>query len=116
MHINKPIQRPWGSYTILNQGNGYKIKIVEVTPFKRLSLQKHKHRSEHWVVLEGEARITNKSSVCVIKEQESAFIPKDGIHRLENPVNKPLRIIEVQCGNYVEEDDIERLEDDFQRR
>jgi mannose-6-phosphate isomerase-like protein (cupin superfamily) len=107
--------RPWGSYTILNQGKGYKIKIVEVVPHKRLSLQKHKHRSEHWVVVEGEAKVILGEKAFSLKENESTYIPKEGLHRLENPLEKPLRIIEVQCGGYVEEDDIQRFDDDHGR-
>jgi mannose-6-phosphate isomerase-like protein (cupin superfamily) len=109
------VKRPWGGYTILNQGEGFKVKIVEVLPFKKLSLQRHKFRSEHWVVVEGEAKITNDKKVLVLKKNESVYIPKEGIHRLENVGECLLKIVEVQCGSYLEEDDIERLEDDYER-
>ncbi|UCC95851.1 MAG: phosphomannose isomerase type II C-terminal cupin domain [Candidatus Omnitrophota bacterium] len=108
-------QRPWGSYTILNKGKGFKVKLVEVSPHKKLSLQQHKFRSEHWVVVEGQARITNGNTVCYLKENESAYIPKGGIHRLENALGTPLKIVEVQCGEYLGEDDIVRLEDEYGR-
>ena len=115
-HIaHKTVKRPWGCYTVLNIGNGFKVKLITIEPYKRLSLQRHKYRSEHWVVVEGEARITNGSKVYNIKANESAYIPMNGIHRLENPLAQPLKIVEVQCGKYIEEDDIERLSDDFAR-
>lgn len=106
-------ERPWGSYTVLNQGDGFKVKIVEVLPFKKLSLQKHKMRSEHWVVVEGKAEVTNAEKTYFLKENESMYIPKGVVHRLSNGENIPLKIVEVQCGEYLEEDDIERLEDDY---
>ncbi len=107
--------RPWGSYTVLNEGKGFKVKLIEILPHKRLSLQKHTHRSEHWVVVEGEATITNCNKVYRLKNNESTFIPEGQIHRLENDHQIPLKIIEVQSGYYLEEDDIERLEDDYER-
>ena len=110
-----PTKRPWGSYTVLNKGTGFKVKLVEVAPGKRLSLQKHNYRSEHWVVVEGEAKITNGRNILVLKHNESTYIPKKGTHRLENAGKKPLKIIEVQCGAVLKESDIKRLEDDFKR-
>ena len=104
--IHRTVRRPWGSYTVLNEGRGFKVKIVEILPYKRLSLQKHKNRSEHWVVVEGLAKITNADKSYLLDENESAYIPKRGIHRLENPIDRPLKIIEVQCGQYTDEDDI----------
>lgn len=109
-------QRPWGYYTVLNRGNGFKVKLVEVLPHKRLSLQRHILRSEHWVVVQGTAKITNGRNILFLDENQSAYIPKKGIHRLENPKNKPLKIIEVQCGDELRETDIERLEDDYGRK
>ncbi len=109
------VKRPWGSYLVLNKGEGFKVKVIEVSPGKRLSLQSHKQRSEHWVVVEGEATITIDDQVYIRRANESAYIPKKMIHRLENKLNTPLKIIEVQCGSYVEEDDIERFDDDFSR-
>jgi len=109
------IKRPWGNYTVLNKGDGFKVKIVEVTPHKRLSLQKHEFRSEHWVVVSGEAKITNGKDTLFLKKNESTFIPKKGVHRLENTTNKTLKIIEVQCGSILNENDIKRFNDDYGR-
>lgn len=116
-HItHKTVKRPWGSYTVLNIGNGFKVKSIQIEPFKKLSLQRHNYRSEHWVVVEGQAKVTNGDKTYYPRENESIYITQGHIHRLENPINKPLRIIEVQCGHYLEEDDIERLDDDFARK
>ncbi|MCK4810134.1 MAG: mannose-1-phosphate guanylyltransferase/mannose-6-phosphate isomerase [Candidatus Omnitrophica bacterium] len=113
--IHTKVKRPWGTYTVLNSGIGFKVKLVEVLPHKRLSLQRHIQRSEHWVVVEGEAKITNKKNTLYLNTNESTYIPKKGIHCLENPIDIPLKIIEVQCGKYLEEDDIQRLEDEYGR-
>ncbi len=114
--IHRTVERPWGSYTVLEQGDGYKIKKIRVEPSKRLSLQLHKKRSEHWIVLSGRARIQRGEEVMEIGANQSTYIPKGVKHRLENPSpTEPLEIIEVQAGSYVEEDDIERFDDDFQR-
>ncbi len=109
------IYRPWGSYTILEKGPRYKIKRIVVNPGEKLSLQKHYHRSEHWVVVKGTARVTIGEKEVFIHENESAFVPKSTLHRLENPGRVPLEIIEVQNGEYVEEDDIERFDDRYGR-
>ena len=114
--VHKTVKRPWGSYTVINNGNGFKVKVVHIEPHKRLSLQRHLHRSEHWVVVEGEAKITVDRDVYYRRANQSIYVPKKGIHRLENPANTPLKIVEVQCGQYLEEDDIERDEDDFLRK
>ena len=112
----KRVPRPWGFYTVLNVGKGFKVKLVEVLPGHRLSLQRHKHRSEHWVVVNGTAKITNGRNMLFLEHNESIYIPKATIHRLENPEKrKTLKIIEVQCGDYTGEDDIERLDDDHGR-
>lgn len=113
--IYPKVKRPWGFYTVLNKGNGFKVKLVEVLPHKRLSLQRHGLRSEHWVVVQGEAKITNGKNILFLDENQSTYIPKKGIHRLENPNSKPLKIIEVQCGKELKESDIERLDDDHGR-
>jgi len=105
--------RPWGSFTVLQQGIGFKIKLIELTPKKRLSLQRHKNRAEHWVVVSGVAKITSAGKVSFVRSNESVYIPKGRKHRLENPLRIPLKIVEVQTGAYLEEDDIERFEDDF---
>lgn len=107
--------RPWGAYTVLEVGPQYKIKKIEVSPGHKLSLQRHVHRSEHWVVVSGTAKIVNDTKELTIHVNESTYIPKNTLHRLENPGKIPLVIIEVQVGEYVEEDDIERFEDDYGR-
>ena len=107
--------RPWGSYTILEQGPRYKIKRVVVNPGEKLSLQKHSHRSEHWVVVKGTATVTIGGEEIFIHENESAYVPKSTLHRLENAGKIPVEIIEVQNGEYMEEDDIERFDDDYGR-
>ena len=108
-------RRPWGSFTILEQGIGFKIKLIEIAPGKRLSLQRHKSRAEHWVVVSGLAKITSANKVLFVRSNESIYIPKGRKHRLENPQATALKIVEVQTGAYLEEDDIERFEDDFKR-
>lgn len=107
--------RPWGSYTILEEGERYKIKRIVVNPLATLSLQKHYHRSEHWVVIKGAAKVTIAGRDMFIHENESAFVPKSTLHRLENPGKVPLEIIEVQNGEYVGEDDIIRVDDVYGR-
>ncbi len=113
--VHRTVERPWGSYTVLEKGSRYKIKRIVVHPKAKLSLQIHHHRSEHWVVVSGTARVTRGEEVFDVHANESTFIPISVKHRLENPGLIPLQIIEVQNGNYVEEDDIERLEDNYQR-
>jgi mannose-1-phosphate guanylyltransferase/mannose-6-phosphate isomerase len=107
--------RPWGSYTILEEGERYKIKRIVVNPQARLSLQKHYHRSEHWVVIRGAAKVTIGDNEITIHENESVYVPKSTLHRLENPGKVPLEIIEVQNGEYVGEDDIVRVDDMYGR-
>lgn len=107
--------RPWGSYTILEESDGYKIKRVEVKPKQRLSLQKHHHRSEHWIVVSGTALVTNGDKTITVNVNESTYIPKGSLHRLENPGIIPLILIEVQSGEYLGEDDIVRYNDDYNR-
>lgn len=109
------VNRPWGRYTVLEEGPGYKIKRILVNSGQRLSLQSHRQRAEHWVVVRGTARVTNGERVTTLKENESTFIPKGEKHRLENPGDAPLVIIEVQTGSYLGEDDIERFDDLYGR-
>ncbi len=109
------VYRPWGSYTVLEEGPRYKIKRIEVNPGARLSLQLHYHRSEHWVVVKGTAKVTIGEVERFIHENESAYVPKSTVHRLENPGRVPVEIIEVQNGEYVEEDDIVRYDDLYGR-
>jgi mannose-1-phosphate guanylyltransferase/mannose-6-phosphate isomerase len=107
--------RPWGSYTVLGEGPGYKMKKIVVTPGGRLSLQMHHHRSEHWIVTGGTAKVTIGDAEQMVHENESVFIPMSTKHRLENPGKIPLEIIEVQNGKYLEEDDIIRFDDVYGR-
>lgn len=107
--------RPWGSYTILEQGDRYKIKRIEVWPGRSLSLQMHHHRSEHWVVVSGMAKVTNGDQDIFVRPNESTFIPAGHPHRLSNPGLVNLVLIEVQSGEYLEEDDIIRFEDEYDR-
>ena len=107
--------RPWGSYTVLEDSRGYKIKRIEVKPGKRLSLQKHFHRNEHWIVLSGTATVTVGESVKLLHPNESTYIKMGEIHRIENKGKISIVMIEVQVGEYTGEDDIVRIEDDFHR-
>ncbi|OIQ87088.1 alginate biosynthesis protein AlgA [mine drainage metagenome] len=109
------VHRPWGMYTILEESLNFKIKRIVVNPGAKLSMQLHHHRSEHWVVVSGTAKITNGEREIVLHENQSTYIPKMHRHRLENPGELPLQIIEVQCGEYVGEDDIVRFEDTYGR-
>ncbi|MHB1285658.1 MAG: mannose-1-phosphate guanylyltransferase/mannose-6-phosphate isomerase [Leptospirales bacterium] len=112
---HRTTNRPWGQYTILDQGPHYKIKNVTVNPHARLSYQMHLHRSEHWVVISGTAKITLEEKEIYLHVNQSIDIPKTTKHRIENPGKVPLIIIEVQNGEYLEEDDIIRFSDDYQR-
>lgn len=111
----KESMRPWGWWSSLLKGPGYQIKQLHVEPHRKLSLQKHAKRSEHWVVVEGVARVTCDDKTFDIEASQSAFVPLGSVHRLENPGEVPLKVIEVAVGEYVGEDDIVRLEDDWQR-
>ena len=108
--------RPWGTYTILEDSIGYKIKRIEVKPGKRLSLQSHKYRNEHWVVVNGKATITLNDTISVLNENESTYIKAGDKHRLSNETTEILVIIESQVGSYTGEDDIVRYDDDFNRK
>lgn len=112
---HRTVIRPWGSYTVLEQSQTFKIKRIVVKPKGTLSLQLHKHRSEHWVVVAGTAKVVNGEREYVLKTNESSFIPMNTPHRLSNPTDEDLVIIEVQTGAYVAEDDIIRLEDTYGR-
>jgi mannose-1-phosphate guanylyltransferase / mannose-6-phosphate isomerase len=109
------VARPWGSYTTLEEGHRYKIKRIVVNPGAKLSLQMHYHRSEHWVVIAGTAKIVNGEQEIFLEENQSTYIPKTHRHRLENPGKIPLQIIEIQTGPYLEEDDIVRFGDIYGR-
>jgi len=110
------VYRPWGTYTVLEDTPGYKIKRIVVNPGKRLSLQKHYHRNEHWVVVSGTATVTVGDSTKLIRPNESTYIKMGEVHRLANDGVIPVVLIEVQVGEYTEEDDIVRLEDDYMRQ
>jgi mannose-1-phosphate guanylyltransferase len=107
--------RPWGTYTILENSPGYKIKRIVVQPGKRLSLQKHYHRSEHWIVVSGTATVTVAGETKLIRPNESTYIRIGELHRLANNGKIPVILIEAQVGEYTGEDDIVRVDDDFQR-
>jgi mannose-1-phosphate guanylyltransferase/mannose-6-phosphate isomerase len=112
---HRQVFRPWGYYDSIDSGNGFQVKRILVNPGAQLSLQKHKYRSEHWVVVKGVAQVTCAEKVFELKENQSTYIPKGVVHRLRNNGDRPLEIIEIQTGSYLEEDDIIRLEDDYQR-
>ncbi|MBI4432686.1 MAG: phosphomannose isomerase type II C-terminal cupin domain [Candidatus Omnitrophica bacterium] len=112
---NKSEQRPWGKYEIIYQGPGVQVKCVEVNPGKRLSLQKHKHRSEQWIFVQGAGSVTLDGREMEVARGSVAQVPVEQSHRVHNKGNQPLRFIEVQLGDYLGEDDIVRLEDDFGR-
>ena len=107
--------RPWGTYTVLEEANGYKIKRIEVKPGKRLSLQKHFHRNEHWIVVSGTATVTVGDETRYVRPNESTYIKMGELHRLENEGKIPVVLIEAQVGEYTGEDDIVRVQDDFKR-
>jgi mannose-1-phosphate guanylyltransferase/mannose-6-phosphate isomerase len=109
------VHRPWGSYQSVDNGDRHQVKRITVKSGERLSLQKHHHRSEHWIVVRGTARVTVNETVKVVHENESIYIPIGAVHRLENPGKILLELIEVQTGSYLGEDDIIRIEDDYRR-
>lgn len=114
--LHRKVSRPWGWYDSIDQGEGFKVKRIQVNPGASLSLQKHQHRAEHWVVVKGVAEITNGDQVITLKENQSTYIPKNQNHRLSNPGSRPLEIVEIQTGSYLGEDDIVRFEDSYGRK
>ena len=109
-------RRPWGSYTVLDESEEFKVKRIEVLPGKRLSYQRHKHRSEHWFVVRGTAKVTLNGTEILVESGSAVDIPAGTAHRVENPHDRAdLVFIETQTGTYFGEDDIERLDDDFGR-
>lgn len=109
-------RRPWGSYTVLDEGPDFKVKRIEVLPQKRLSYQKHARRSEHWFIVRGTAKVTLNGVEKLVESGEAVDIPAGTAHRVENPeISADLVFIETQTGDYFGEDDIVRLEDDFGR-
>lgn len=108
-------QRPWGTFTVLDEGEGFKVKRIEVYPGKRLSYQRHSQRAEHWVVVKGTAKVTLDDRDILVEAGEAIDIRIGSAHRVENPGEQTLIFIEVQRGSYLGEDDIVRLQDDFGR-
>ena len=113
--LHRKVHRPWGWYDCIDEGPRFKVKRIQVNPEASLSLQKHHHRAEHWVVVKGTAEITCGEKTIMLSENQSTYIPLGEIHRLVNPGKTPLEIIEVQSGSYLGEDDIVRLEDHYGR-
>ena len=111
----RKVERPWGSYKVLHTGEGYQVKLIEVRPGEALSLQYHRKRSEYWVVVRGNARVTIDDSVRDCQAGETVFVPMGAKHRIENLSASLFAIIEVQLGSYLGEDDIVRLEDRYGR-
>ena len=108
-------KRPWGSFTVLDEGSRYKVKRIEVLPQQRLSYQKHSQRAEHWMVVQGLAKVTLDGKDVTLKTGETIDIPIGAAHRIQNPGDEPLVFIEIQRGAYLGEDDIQRLQDDYGR-
>jgi mannose-1-phosphate guanylyltransferase/mannose-6-phosphate isomerase len=113
--LHRKVHRPWGWYDSIDEGGRFKVKRIQVKPKASLSLQKHHHRAEHWIVVAGTAEITNGEKVFTLTENQSTYIPLGEVHRLANPGTIPLEIIEVQSGSYLGEDDIVRFEDTYGR-
>ncbi|GAB0058349.1 Alginate biosynthesis protein AlgA [Candidatus Magnetaquicoccaceae bacterium FCR-1] len=113
--LHRKVHRPWGWYDSIDDGQRFKVKRIQVKPKASLSLQKHHHRAEHWIVVKGTAEITNGDNIIVLTENQSTYIPLGEVHRLANPGTIPLEIIEVQSGSYLGEDDIVRFEDNYGR-
>ena len=116
VNSHRIVHRPWGSYESVDSGDGFQVKRIIVKPRAKLSLQKHQHRAEHWVVVRGEALVTRGTEVFRLQANQSTYIPVGEIHRLENEGTEPLHLIEVQSGSYLGEDDIVRLEDSYGRK
>jgi mannose-1-phosphate guanylyltransferase/mannose-6-phosphate isomerase len=115
-HISsRRVYRPWGYYESIDSGSVYQVKRLMVKPGARISLQLHRRRAEHWVVVSGRAKVTRESEVTTLGPNQSTYIPVGNKHRLENAGNEPLYVIEVQSGDYLGEDDIERFDDDYRR-
>lgn len=115
LDLHPKVNRPWGTYCVIESADYYKVKKIVVNPGRKLSLQLHKYRSEHWVVLSGKARVTKGDEELIVNQNESIYIPVNEKHRLECISAEPLVIIEVQVGSYLGEDDIERFSDDYNR-
>jgi mannose-1-phosphate guanylyltransferase / mannose-6-phosphate isomerase len=114
--LHREVFRPWGSYDSIDNGERFQVKRLSVKPGGVLSLQMHHHRAEHWIVVQGTARITRNGETFLLAENESTYIPIGATHRIENPGKVALHIIEVQSGSYLGEDDIVRFEDNYGRQ
>jgi mannose-1-phosphate guanylyltransferase / mannose-6-phosphate isomerase len=113
--LHRKVHRPWGWYDSIDQGGRFKVKRIGVKPGAAISLQKHHHRAEHWVVVKGTAEVICGEKTVLLSENESSYIPLGEVHRLKNPGTIELEIIEVQSGSYLGEDDIVRIEDIYRR-
>lgn len=111
----EPVTRPWGSYLCIDQSDRYQVKRIVVNQNEQLSLQMHHHRAEHWIVVKGTAKVTCGEKIFLLTENQSTYIPIGELHRLENPGEIPLEMIEVQSGTYLGEDDIVRFDDIYGR-
>jgi len=113
--LHRKVKRPWGWYDRIDQGERFQVKRIAVNPGASLSLQKHHHRAEHWIVVKGRAEVTCGEDTYFLSENQSTYIPVGEIHRLHNPEQTVLEMIEVQSGSYLGEDDIVRLDDSYGR-
>ena len=113
--LHREVYRPWGKYDLIDTGERYQVKRITVKPGAKLSVQMHNHRAEHWIVVSGEARVTNGDKTFLLSENESTYIPVGVVHALDNLGKVELELIEVQSGNYLSEDDIVRFEDVYGR-
>ena len=113
--LHRKVHRPWGWYDSIDEGGRFKVKRIQVKPSASLSLKKHHHHAEHWIVVTGTAEITNGEKILTLAENQSTYIPFGEVHRLANRGSIPLEIIEVQSGGYLSEDDIIRFEDTYGR-
>ncbi len=113
--LHRQVFRPWGSYDSIDSADNFQVKRLIVKPGAVLSLQKHAHRSEHWVCVKGRALITRNDEEFELRPNESTYVAIGDVHRIANPYDEPVHIIEVQCGDYLGEDDIVRLEDNYGR-
>ncbi len=114
-HLANIETRPWGNYHIIAKGKGYQIKEININPGKKQSLQRHKNRSEYWQIISGKGMVYLEDSKCILEKTDNIFIPQGDLHRLENIGDEILTLIEIQIGEKISEEDIERLEDDFGR-
>jgi len=114
-HLSDIETRPWGNFHIIAKGKGYQIKEININPRKKQSLQRHKHRSEYWQIISGKGMVYLEDSKCKLEKNDNIFIPKGDLHRMENTEDCILTLIEIQIGDEISEEDIERIEDDFGR-